>query len=177
MAELLFGVETEYAVTGISPSGSVSREGILRTLTELARERLVQLPDLHSTGGVFLGNGGRMYVDCGLHPEICTPECANPWDAARYIQAGNRILAGLAAAVESACAPGTEILCFRGNVDYSGTQATWGCHELLASHPARHAATAGRSSSCNSTDLYRRGRLQSSLQGTGVHSVAARGAY
>jgi proteasome accessory factor A len=129
MAELLFGVETEYAVTGISPSGSVSREGILRTLTELARERLVQLPDLHSTGGVFLGNGGRMYVDCGLHPEICTPECANPWDAARYIQAGNRILAGLAAAVESACAPGTEILCFRGNVDYSGTQATWGCHE------------------------------------------------
>jgi hypothetical protein len=129
MAELLFGVETEYAIAGISPSGSVNREGILHMLTEQARTRLVQLPDLHSTGGVFLGNGGRMYVDCGLHPEICTPECANPWDAARYIQAGHRILAGLAAAVESACAPGTEILCFRNNVDYSGTQATWGCHE------------------------------------------------
>jgi proteasome accessory factor A len=129
MAELLFGVETEYAIAGISPSGSVSREGILRSLIELARERLVQLPDLHSSGGIFLGNGARMYVDCGLHPEICTPECANPWDAARYIQAGNRILAGLAAAVESASAPGTEILCFRGNVDYSGTQSTWGCHE------------------------------------------------
>ena len=129
MAEILFGVETEYAIAGISPGGSVSREGIMRTLTELARERLVQLPDLHSSGGIFLSNGGRMYVDCGLHPKICTPECANPWDAARYIQAGNRILAGLAAAVESASAPGTEILCFRGNVDYSGTQATWGCHE------------------------------------------------
>jgi proteasome accessory factor A len=70
-----------------------------------------------------------MYVDCGLHPEICTPECANPWDAVRYIQAGHRTLAGLAAAIESASTPGTEILCFRGNVDYSGTQATWGCHE------------------------------------------------
>jgi proteasome accessory factor A len=129
MAELLFGVETEYAIAGISPGGSVNREGIMRSLIELARERLVQLPDLHSSGGIFLGNGGRMYVDCGLHPEICTPECANPWDAVRYIQAGHRTLAGLAAAIESASTPGTEILCFRGNVDYSGTQATWGCHE------------------------------------------------
>jgi proteasome accessory factor A len=129
MAELLFGVETEYAIAGTSPGGCVNREGILRSLIELARERLVQLPDLHSSGGIFLGNGGRMYVDCGLHPEICTPECANPWDAARYIQAGHRILANLAASVESASAPGTQILCFRGNVDYSGSQATWGCHE------------------------------------------------
>src|ERR1035441_4345690 len=63
MAEILFGVETEYAIAGISPGGSVSREGIMRTLTELARERLVQLPDLHSSGGIFLSNGGRMYVD------------------------------------------------------------------------------------------------------------------
>ena len=39
MAELMFGVETEYAVAGLSPSGSVSREGILRNLIELARER------------------------------------------------------------------------------------------------------------------------------------------
>jgi proteasome accessory factor A len=129
MAELMFGVETEYAVAGLSPSGSVSREGILRNLIELARERLVNLPDLHSSGGVFLENGARFYVDCGLHPEICTPECANPWDAVRYILAGHRMLAGLAAAVELSSAPKTEILCFRGNVDYSGTQATWGCHE------------------------------------------------
>ena len=129
MAVLLFGVETEYAIAGISPGGSVSREGILRSLIELARARLVQLPDLNSSGGIFLGNGGRMYVDCGLHPEICTPECANPWDAVRYIQAGHRTLAGLAAAIELLSTPGTEILCFRNNVDYSGTQATWGCHE------------------------------------------------
>jgi proteasome accessory factor A len=129
MAELMFGVETEYAVAGVSPSGSVSREGILRSLIELARERLVNLPDLHSSGGVFLENGARVYLDCGLHPEICTPECANPWDAVRYILAGHRTLAGLAAAIELSSAPGTEILCFRNNVDYSGTQATWGCHE------------------------------------------------
>jgi hypothetical protein len=76
MAELLFGVETEYAVAGVSPGRSVSSEEFLRSLIEMARERLVHLPDLHSSGGVFLENGARFYIDCGLHPEICTL-CAN----------------------------------------------------------------------------------------------------
>lgn len=129
MAELLFGVETEYAIAGVSADGRADQEAILQRLMELARQQLVQLPDLNSSTGFFLQNGSRLYVDCGLHPEICTPECTNPWDVVRYIEAGHRILAGLAASVEVADSPGTEIMCFRSNVDYSGSQATWGCHE------------------------------------------------
>jgi proteasome accessory factor A len=129
MPGLLFGVETEYAIAGATPRGTIVREEILQGLMERAREQLIQLPDLHSPGGVFLQNGSRFYVDCGLHPEICTPECANPWDAVRYIQAGHSILAGLAASSESAARPGSEIMVFRSNVDYSGAHSTWGCHE------------------------------------------------
>ncbi len=129
MAELLFGVETEYAVVGTTPTGAIDREEILQGLMEGARERLVHLPDMHSSSGVFLENGARFYADCGLHPEICTPECANPWDAVRYIQAGHRVLADLASSVAAAGSSGTEIMAFRCNVDYSGSQSTWGCHE------------------------------------------------
>jgi hypothetical protein len=96
---------------------------------ERARAQLIHLPGLHPAGGVFLQNASRFYFDCGLHPEICTPECTSPLDAVRYIEAGHRILGRLAAEVESAGAPGTEIMCFRCNVDYSGSQSTWGCHE------------------------------------------------
>ena len=129
MAESLFGVETEYAIAGAAPGGAMDREQILQRLMMLAGRQLVHLPDLNSPGGFFLQNGSRFYVDCGAHPEICTPECANPWDAVRYVQAGHRILASLASAVESASAKGTEIMAFRCNVDYSGSRSTWGCHE------------------------------------------------
>jgi hypothetical protein len=129
MAELMFGVETEYAISGMGPHGAVDLGEILQSLMEAARGKLVHLPDMCSMGGVFLGNGSRFYVDCGGHPEIGTPECTNPWDAVRYIQAGHSVLAGVAAAVEGGGEPGMEVLCFRCNVDYSGSQATWGCHE------------------------------------------------
>jgi len=129
MAELLFGVETEYAISGLSPQGAVGRDEILRGLMDLATRQLIHVPDLNSPGGVFLQNGSRFYVDCGLHPEICTPECTSPLDVVRYIEAGHSILGRLAAEVESHGAPGTEIMCFRCNVDYSGSQSTWGCHE------------------------------------------------
>jgi len=130
MAEMLFGVETEYAVAGSNPAGPMGQEDVLRGLLNRAHSQLVNLPGLYSVSGVFLGNGARFYADCGNHPELCTPECSNPWDVVRYIQAGHRILAGLAASLEKECTPPlTEILCFRGNVDYSGTYSTWGCHE------------------------------------------------
>ncbi|MGD0786796.1 MAG: proteasome accessory factor PafA2 family protein [Terracidiphilus sp.] len=129
MAGLLFGVETEYAIAGVSPAGEMDREQILQRMMALGRQRLVHLTDLNAPSGFFVQNGSRFYVDCGSHPEICTPECANPWDAVRYIQAGHRILGSLASAVEFASLPGTEIVALRCNVDYSGSRNTWGCHE------------------------------------------------
>jgi hypothetical protein len=130
MAGLLFGVETEYAVAGLRSNGEgMGREEIVRSLMDAARQRLVWAPDLHPGAGMFLQNASRLYVDCGLHPELASGECANPWDAVRYVEAGHKILAGLASAVEADSAPGTEVLCFRSNVDLSGTRSTWACHE------------------------------------------------
>ncbi|MGA3372081.1 MAG: proteasome accessory factor PafA2 family protein [Terracidiphilus sp.] len=139
MTDRLFGVETEYAIAGLTPDGAMDREPILQRLMAHAGHELVQLPDLNSSGGFFLSNGSRFYVDCGNHPEICTPECADPWDAVRYIEAGHRILARLASSVASASPPGTQILCFRCNVDYSGNQTTWGCHESYMHRIAQDA--------------------------------------
>lgn len=127
MAERLFGVETEYAITGLAKDASMNRESLVCRLLELAREELVQLPDLHGNG-IYLQNGSRFYVDCGLHPEFSTPECANPWDVVRYIQAGERILERITGRLESGHR-GSEIMCFCCNVDYGGGHATWGCHE------------------------------------------------
>jgi len=129
MTERLFGVETEYAFSALNSRGSkVSSERMLRRLMELAGRRLKCLPD-ETFGGIFLQNGARFYVDCGNHPEFSTPECANPWDVVRYIQAGERILAGLAKALEEQETEVSEAAVLRSNVDYCGTGSTWGCHE------------------------------------------------
>jgi hypothetical protein len=100
MSDLLFGVETEYAIAGMSPIGEIDHGEVLHSLMEIANQQLVRLRDLHSSGGLFLQNGSRFYTDCS-HPEICTPECANPWDVVRYLQAGHVILAGLLSSVGS----------------------------------------------------------------------------
>lgn len=129
VTDLLFGLETEYAIAGLGASGPVDRGMLLRWVMELARRELVNLPDLHSPGGLFLGNGSRFYADCGSHPEISTPECTNPWDVVAYTTAGHKILSRLVASVGSNKIPEAELMCFRSNVDYSGTHSTWGCHE------------------------------------------------
>jgi len=126
--ECLFGAETEYAITAMNGGHVLDREDVVHAMMQAARQRLVHLHDLGS-GGMFLENGSRFYIDCGLHPELATPECSDPYSVVRYIQAGNRILGDLARAVESGRAPGTEVMCFRCNVDYSGARTTWGSHE------------------------------------------------
>jgi hypothetical protein len=127
VAERLFGIETEYALTGLDAGGKpIDRDTVLAQFMRLARERLPHLPD--TTGhGVFLANGARFYIDAPDHPEFTTPECANPWDAVRYIQAGERVLTGLAA--ELCGSRVAELVILRCNVDYSGTGSTWGTHE------------------------------------------------
>jgi len=128
MAERLFGIETEYALTGIDGKAGMDRCDLLRSLLTVARAQLMHLPDFFSEG-IYLENGSRLYVDCGLHPEISTPECSTPWDAVRYVQAGDRILTCLTQHLAASVPDGTRIMAFRCNVDYGGTQATWGCHE------------------------------------------------
>jgi hypothetical protein len=78
---------------------------------------------------MFMSNAGRFYVDCGLHPEMATPECCSPVDVVRYTLAGRRILERLAVEVAASDSRIDEIVISGCNVDYSGTNATWGCHE------------------------------------------------
>lgn len=129
MKPRLMGIETEYAVADLgSQYRRVFRPRFLRWILERARARWPSIPDAHSSG-VYLGNGSRFYIDCGMHPEMSTPECANPWDAVRYVRAGERLIEELLAELRRSDPEFAEVAAFRSNVDYSGTLATWGCHE------------------------------------------------
>jgi len=129
MARPMFGVESEYAVAGIRGKRVLDREDLVGQYVRAAHTTLVHLPDTCSPSGMFLENGARFYVDCGLHPEMTTPECTNPFELMRYIKAGERVLEGLTRQVQAGIGEGAEIMCFRCNVDYSGSGSTWGCHE------------------------------------------------
>jgi proteasome accessory factor A len=121
----LLGVETEYAVNSQSSSDTeVERSARLWQLMDLARASLPYLSDFGN--GMFLGNGSRLYVDCGMHPELSTPECADPWEVVRYILAGEQLLVDLAAKLEGGA---RNLSFYKCNVDYSGAGTTWGCHE------------------------------------------------
>jgi hypothetical protein len=123
------GLETEYAFTALRPDGeALPRErAVMKLVSKVGREQ----PSVSGpgAGSYFLGNGSRLYVDCGLHPELGTPECTNPWDLVRYVKAGDLILGRAAEKLESEESRMSEALLFRCNVDYSGTGSTWGCHE------------------------------------------------
>lgn len=127
MAERLFGLETEYGIVGAtSDQDGVQRDAIAYDLATRARDEVPGIQDL-SGNGVFLQNGARFYVDCGHHPEMTTPEVANPWDVVRYILAGERILERLATP-RQANAAGPLLL--KTNIDYL-TRSSWGCHESI----------------------------------------------
>jgi proteasome accessory factor A len=128
MAERLFGVETEYAINAMQGREPAERVPVIRRLMELAHATLPHVQD-GSSSGLFMENGARLYLDCGMHVEFSTPECANPWDAVRYVEAGHRTLLRLMERVNGMYAPDLEANCYRVNVDYSGNGATWGCHE------------------------------------------------
>src|SRR5262249_16812999 len=95
---------------------------------ELAKRDLCSLPDARSNG-IVLQNGGRFYLDCGHHPEMSTPECADPWDLVRYARAGDQMLVRLAAELKKQDRKVAQALFFKCNVDYAKAGRTWGCHE------------------------------------------------
>lgn len=128
MQDRLFGIETEYAVSGLTAAGrALDRDGLASILIERAA---VDLPHLcgRSDTDLFLQNGGRLYIDSGYHPEMATPECLDPWDAVRFVRAGDRMLSRLASNLEDRKLLQGQVLVFRTNVDYAAI-STWGCHE------------------------------------------------
>lgn len=126
---MLFGVETEFAFTALDKSGQpLDRERMLPLLlNSVAR----LLPHLNGENGcdLYLGNGSRLYIDCGLHPEWSTPECTTPAEVVAYLRAGEAILARAAQVVERSNRRIARALLLKCNVDYVDTSATWGSHE------------------------------------------------
>ena len=124
----LMGVETEYAITGIASNGIVAdRSRLIESLIAAARTSCRHLRD--GSSGLFLTNGARLYVDRGYHPEFATPECHDPWEAVRYVRAGEALLLDLARQVKERNPQLREFSVFRSNVDYDRSGTTWGCHE------------------------------------------------
>jgi hypothetical protein len=128
MADRLFGMEIEYGCAvrcRDNARPNRDRDWVDRFMN-IARDRLPHLPSMEG-GGICLENGARFYVDCS-HPEMTTPECSNPWDVVRYMQAGERMLADVAGEMMRRDPALAEVLLFKTNVDHGGSGATWGCH-------------------------------------------------
>ena len=125
----IFGIETEYGITCVS-------EG-QRTLTpdEVARYLFRKVVSWGRSSNVFLGNGSRLYLDVGSHPEYATPECDDVGQLVIHDKAGERIVGDLVHDAQERLAQegltGT-IYVFKNNTDSAGN--SYGCHEnyLLA---------------------------------------------
>jgi Pup amidohydrolase len=73
-----------------------------------------------------LTNGARYYVD-HAHPELSTPECADPRTVVVYDRAAEVILARSMVAAASLLPEGQEIVIYKNNSDRKGN--SYGCHE------------------------------------------------
>jgi Pup amidohydrolase len=73
-----------------------------------------------------LTNGARYYVD-HAHPELSTPECADPRTVVVYDKAGEMILQRSMRAARGALSPDQEIVIYKNNSDGKGN--SYGCHE------------------------------------------------
>jgi WD40 repeat protein len=128
MSRILMGMETEYALVALSPRDErLEQDELMQRLMDRAVSAWPHLPARSETG-IFLPNGGRLYVDTGGHLEFSTPECSQPAELVRHVAAGDRIVLALADELAADDPDIGEIAVLRTNVDYaSGT--TWGCHE------------------------------------------------
>ncbi len=79
----------------------------------------------------YLENGGRLYVDCGEHPEYATPECSSPQQLLAADGAGMAILATMSRHAEETLTETTgrpvRIRVLRNNIAPNGE--SWGTHE------------------------------------------------
>jgi proteasome accessory factor PafA2 len=73
-----------------------------------------------------LTNGARYYVD-HAHPELSTPECADPRTVVVYDRAAELILHRSMEAATAILPPGQEIAVYKNNSDRKGN--SYGCHE------------------------------------------------
>ncbi|HQF93903.1 MAG TPA: Pup--protein ligase [Microthrixaceae bacterium] len=124
MDRRIFGLESEYGVT-------CTLKGQRRlSPDEVARYLFRRVVSWGRSSNVFLGNGARLYLDVGSHPEYATPECDSLFDLVAHDKAGERILEQLVESAEERLdeeGVRGDIYLFRNNTDSAGN--SYGCHE------------------------------------------------
>jgi len=73
-----------------------------------------------------LTNGARLYVD-HAHPEYSSPECIDPWSAALYDKAGERVMVEAVRAAQQLLGPDERMVVHKNNTDGKGN--SYGAHE------------------------------------------------
>lgn len=124
MIRRIFGLETEFGLTCAAPEG----KGL--AAEDAARYLFRKVVAWGRSSNVFLGNGARLYLDVGSHPEYATAECDDLSELIAQDKAGERILESLAEdAQERLQADGIDgrIHLFKNNLDSAGN--SYGCHE------------------------------------------------
>nr|CAD91195.1 hypothetical protein [Nonomuraea gerenzanensis]SBO92647.1 Pup ligase PafA, possible component of postulated heterodimer PafA-PafA' [Nonomuraea gerenzanensis] len=124
MDRRIFGLENEYGIT-------CTFKGQRRlSPDEVARYLFRKVVSWGRSSNVFLGNGARLYLDVGSHPEYATPECDNVVELVTHDKAGERIVEGLAVDAERRLREegiAGDIYLFKNNTDSAGN--SYGCHE------------------------------------------------
>ncbi len=124
MQRRIFGIETEFGVT-------CTHQGQRRlTPDEVSRYLFRRVVAWGRSSNVFLGNGSRLYLDVGSHPEYATAECDSIREVVIHDKAGERILEGLAEEAQQRVADegiDGDIYVFKNNTDSAGN--SYGCHE------------------------------------------------
>lgn len=122
----VMGIETEYGITCASMNGGTPPLDPEESAQRLFRPVIAQSRSTNT----FLGNGARLYLDVGSHPEYATAECDSVDDLLANDRAGELLFADLAAqantSLESEGLAG-RIHLFKNNLDAEGN--SFGCHE------------------------------------------------
>jgi hypothetical protein len=125
----LMGSETEYAVAGQGPDGAVDADVLYELLAAAVRAERRSVPDRGGYRGIYLEQGGRLYLDYGSHPEYATPECHTPAQVACYDKAGEALLE-LARRRVMRERPGLKVTIVKSNLDpVLPDDVTYGTHE------------------------------------------------
>ncbi len=124
MQRRIFGLENEFGVT-------CTLRGQRRlSPDEVARYLFRKVVSWGRSSNVFLGNGARLYLDVGSHPEYATPECDSVHELVVHDKAGERIVEQLVSDAEQRLADEGirgDVYLFKNNTDSAGN--SYGCHE------------------------------------------------
>ncbi|MFY9263022.1 MAG: Pup--protein ligase [Actinomycetaceae bacterium] len=126
MNRRIIGLETEYGLASVSPSGA----HLDMEAEDAAQYLFHDVLEYTRSTNTFLPNGARLYLDVGAHPEYATAECDSLTDLIANDRAGDIIYAQMAKnATQHMAEKGIDgqLHLFKNNVDSHGN--SYGCHE------------------------------------------------